>query len=98
MSHTFEELVAKQRAANEAHARVVQLRETYGAPAQVRWTATQSETYETAGRAWRDLARDRTAALNEYASDEGRPRTQIEADVERAAETTGEGEPGEGDT
>ncbi|MFB7599195.1 hypothetical protein [Streptomyces sp. NPDC056160] len=85
MSHTFEELVAKQRAADEAHTRVEQLRATYGPPAQERWTGAQSETYETALRAWRDLARDLQTALNEYASDEGRPRHGVEADVERAA-------------
>ncbi|MEU7057137.1 hypothetical protein [Streptomyces sp. NPDC046197] len=97
MSHTFEELVAKQRAANEAHARVEQLRESYGPPAQVRWTGEQSETYETALRAWRDLARDLQAALNEYATDEGRPRPEVEADVERAARAArGDGD-GEGE-
>ncbi|MFF9126927.1 hypothetical protein ACF09J_27215 [Streptomyces sp. NPDC014889] len=90
MSHTFEELVAKQRAADEAHARVEQLRQNYGPPAQAQWTGTQSETYETAWRAWRDLARDLQAALGEYASDEGKPRTEIEADVERAARSAPE--------
>ncbi|MGW5198245.1 hypothetical protein [Streptomyces spiralis] len=92
MSHTFEELIAKQRAADEAHTRVEQLRQNYGPPAQERWTGLQSETYETAWRAWRDLARDLQAALNEYASDEGRPRTEVEAEVERAARPAGEGD------
>ncbi|MFF4791672.1 hypothetical protein ACFY2M_18375 [Streptomyces sp. NPDC001276] len=90
MSHTFEELVAKQRAADEAHDRVEQLRKNYGPPAQAQWTGTQSETYETAWRAWRDLARDLQAALGEYASDEGKPRTEIEAEVERAARSAQE--------
>jgi uncharacterized protein YukE len=90
VSHTFEELVAKQRAADEAHTRVEQLRVDYGPPAQERWTGSQSETYETAWRAWRDLARDLQSALSEYASDEGRPRTEIEADVERAARSAPE--------
>ncbi|PZH13403.1 hypothetical protein C1I97_11265 [Streptomyces sp. NTH33] len=94
MSHTFEELVAKQRAAGEAHARVERLRENYGPPAQERWTGPQSETYETAWRAWRDLARDLQAALSEYASDEGRPRAEVEAEVERAARTAGEADQG----
>ncbi|MET8246480.1 hypothetical protein ABZV31_19885 [Streptomyces sp. NPDC005202] len=89
MAHTFEELVAKQRAANEAHARVVQMREALGAPAHERWTGAQTETYETAWRAWRDLARDLQAALNEYASDEGRSRADVEADVERAIQEGG---------
>ncbi|MEU6807948.1 hypothetical protein ABZ920_02810 [Streptomyces sp. NPDC046831] len=89
MSHTFEELVAKQRAADEALARVEQMRAKYGPPAQERWTGVQTQTYETALRAWRDLARDLQAAVNEYASDEGRPRTEVEADVERAARDGG---------
>ncbi|NEA44792.1 hypothetical protein [Streptomyces sp. SID10815] len=89
MSHTFEELVAKQRAADEAHTRVQQLRENYGPPAQVRWTTLQSETYETAVRAWRDLARDLQSALNTYATDEGRPRAEIESAVTREAHPDG---------
>ncbi|MFF9410152.1 hypothetical protein ACF1B0_32185 [Streptomyces anandii] len=92
MSHTtFEELVAKKRAADEAHTRVEQLRSTYGPPAQARWTGTQSETYETALRAWRDLDRDLSTALNEYAGQEGRPRTEVEGEVARAAREDGEG-------
>nr|BFD81090.1 hypothetical protein StreXyl84_04910 [Streptomyces sp. Xyl84] len=90
MSHTFEELVAKQRAADEAHTRVEQLRAAYGPPAQERWTGMQSETYETALRAWRDLARDLQTALNEYANHEARPRAEIEAEVERAARPEGQ--------
>ncbi|GAA2924233.1 hypothetical protein GCM10010524_62060 [Streptomyces mexicanus] len=89
MSHTFEELVALQRAADEAHTRVEQLRRTYGPPAQERWTGLQSETYETAWRAWRDLARDLQAALSEYANVERRPRPEVEAEVERAARSAG---------
>ena len=81
MSHTFEELVEKQRAADAAHAQVQALRNTYGAPAHGTWTEVQTEMYETAVRAWRDLARDAQAALNEYARDEGRSRTDVEADV-----------------
>ncbi|GAA1012276.1 hypothetical protein STXM2123_471 [Streptomyces sp. F-3] len=89
MSHTFEELVAKQRAVDEAHTRVEQLRENYGSPAQERWAGPQSETYETAWRAWRDLVRDLQAALGEYASDEGRSRAEVEAEVVRAARSAG---------
>ncbi|GHD88385.1 hypothetical protein [Streptomyces naganishii] len=92
MSHTtFEELVAKKRAADEAHARVAELRTAYGPPAQSRLTGTQSETYETALRAWRDLARDLSTALNEYAGQEGRPRPEVEDEVARAAREGGEG-------
>jgi hypothetical protein len=87
VAHTFEELVAKQRAADEAHARVLHLRDTYGAPTAAPWSQAQTDTYETAWRAWRDLARDTQAALSEYAKDESRPRNAVEADVRRAAKT-----------
>jgi hypothetical protein len=84
VSHTFEELVAKRRAADAAHAQVEELRETYGPPAEARLTATQADTYETAVRAWRDLARDLQTALSEHARDEGRSLTEIEDEVQRA--------------
>lgn len=83
--HTFEEIVEKQRAADAAHAQVKGLRNAYGSPTRETWTETQTETYETAVRAWRDLARDAQSAMNEYAKDEGRPRADVEADVEEAA-------------
>ncbi|MFJ8487306.1 hypothetical protein ACIRBZ_02820 [Streptomyces sp. NPDC094038] len=85
MAHTFEELVAKHRAADAAHDKVLELRDTYGPPARQQPGGAQSETYETALRAWRDLARDELTAVNEYARDEGRARAEIEAAVERAA-------------
>ncbi|MGW1726985.1 hypothetical protein ACWCQK_29195 [Streptomyces sp. NPDC002306] len=85
MADTFEELVAKQRTAYEAHRRVLQLRDTYGAPTAEQWTQQQSDTYETAWRAWRDLARDVQASVTEYAKDEGRSRYDVEADVKRVA-------------
>ncbi|MBL1104059.1 hypothetical protein JK361_05470 [Streptomyces sp. 5-8] len=87
MAHTFEELVQKQRAAQAAHATVEDLRQTYGPPAERRMTGAQSGTYETALRAWRDLARDVQTAVSEYAKESGRPRTEVEAEVERAAAT-----------
>ncbi|MFG2128331.1 hypothetical protein ACGFNV_11085 [Streptomyces sp. NPDC048751] len=85
MAHTFEELVEKQRTANEAHVRVVQLRDTFGAPTAEPWTKEQTDTYETAWRAWRDLARDVQSAVTEYAKDEGKLRHDVEADVKKAA-------------
>ncbi|MGW2485962.1 hypothetical protein ACWCV9_01915 [Streptomyces sp. NPDC001606] len=85
MAHTFEELVQKQRAAEAAHATVEELRSTYGPPAERGMTGAQSGTYETALRAWRDLARDVQTAVSEYAKQTGRPRAEIEEEVERAA-------------
>jgi hypothetical protein len=85
VAHTFEEIVEKQRAADAAHAQVDELRNRYGSPAHESWTEAQTGTYETAVRAWRDLARDARTAISDYARDEGRPRTDVEADVEEAA-------------
>ncbi|MFF4685409.1 hypothetical protein [Streptomyces sp. NPDC001307] len=85
MAHTFDELVQKQRAADAAHATVEELRDAYGPPAERRMTGTQSGTYETALRAWRDLDRDVQTALSEFARETGRPRPEVEAEVARAA-------------
>ncbi|KUN76161.1 hypothetical protein [Streptomyces griseoruber] len=89
MAHTFEELVAMQRLADETHAQVEELRDAYGPPTATPWSETQTETYETAWRAWRDLARDVQAAVTAYAKDEERPRSDVEAEVKRAAKSPG---------
>ncbi|MCF3130094.1 hypothetical protein [Streptomyces olivochromogenes] len=88
MSFTFEELVAKQRAADAAHAQVMELRDAYGPPAEAQLTGAQKETYETALRAWRELARDVQTAVSAYARDTGRARPELEAEVEKAAAAT----------
>ncbi|MEU5535408.1 hypothetical protein [Streptomyces sp. NPDC020362] len=85
MAHTFEELVEKQRAADAAQRTVEELRDTYGPPAEQGMKGAQSGTYETALRAWRDLARDVQTAVTDYARETGRPRVEVEAEVERAA-------------
>ncbi|MFJ3214022.1 hypothetical protein [Streptomyces flaveolus] len=85
MAHTFEELVEMQRRADEAHAQVQQLRDQYGPPAHTEWSEQQSQTYETAWRAWRDLARDVQAAITEYAKEQGEARYDAEASVKKAA-------------
>ncbi|MFD3735008.1 hypothetical protein [Streptomyces sp. NPDC058632] len=84
MTVTFEELVAKQRAADEAHVRVRHLRETYGPPTRTKWSSRQTTTWETAWRAWRDLARDVQVAVSEFARAEGKPRHVVEAEIGRA--------------
>ncbi|GAA3819272.1 hypothetical protein ACFS5L_43665 [Streptomyces phyllanthi] len=94
MAHTFEELVGMQRAADDAHARVEALRERFGPPTAHEWTQAQTDTYETAWRAWRDLARDVQAAVTEWAKGEGKSRGEVEADVKRAVRHAG---PGTGD-
>ncbi|MDL5205669.1 hypothetical protein [Streptomyces sp. ALI-76-A] len=83
-THAFEELVAKQRAADQAHNRVEELRHSFGPPTEHLWTQQQTATYETALRAWRDLDRDARSTLAEYAKERGRPRQEVQADVEAA--------------
>ncbi|MEU9337731.1 hypothetical protein AB0D49_31975 [Streptomyces sp. NPDC048290] len=84
MAHTFEELTGMQRAADHAHDQVRQLRDQYGPPTAHPWSDQQTETYETALRAWRDLARDVQAAVTEYAQEQGIARSQAEEDVKSA--------------
>ncbi|WP_030837147.1 hypothetical protein [Streptomyces sp. NRRL S-475] len=84
MAHTFDELVEKQRAADEAYARVRHLQDAYGPPTRTKWSDQQTTTWETAWRAWRDLARDVQAAVTGYAKQEGTPRQEVEARVKEA--------------
>ncbi|WP_030420492.1 hypothetical protein VM636_00725 [Streptomyces sp. SCSIO 75703] len=96
MAHTFEELVHKRRAADQAYHRVEELRDSYGPPTQQQWTARQSHTYETALRAWRDLDRDVRTAMTEYVKEEEEDGSRqsiesIEQEVGRAAGGTGPG-------
>ncbi|MFH9015150.1 hypothetical protein ACH4C6_27715 [Streptomyces sp. NPDC017943] len=95
MAHTFEELVEKQRTADEAYARVRQLQDAYGPPTQTKWSEQQTTTWETAWRAWRDLARDVQAAVTAYARQEDTARTEIEARVKEAVRH-GEADAGSG--
>lgn len=88
MGHTFEELVEKQRAADQAHHRVEDLSRAYGPPAEHKWSKKQTLTYETAFRAWRDLDRDIRSAVAEFAKEQGRARQQVEADVRTAVART----------
>lgn len=82
VGRTFDELVALQRAAEQAQNRVEELRDQYGSPtADGGWSAPQTETYETAWRAWRDLARDARAAVSEYAAATRVPQYEVEEKV-----------------
>ena len=85
MAHNFDELVEKQRAADQAHHVVDELRHSYGPPSQEGgWSGRQAATYETGMRAWRDRAREARTARTEYAKDSGKPRNEVEADIEEA--------------
>ncbi|MDQ1050762.1 hypothetical protein [Streptomyces sp. V4I2] len=88
MGHAFEELVEKQRAADQAHHRVEDLSHAYGPPAEHKWSMKQTTTYETAFRAWRDLDRDIRTAVAEYAKEQGRARQEVETDVRAALRRT----------
>ncbi|MDN0197887.1 hypothetical protein [Streptomyces sp. S.PNR 29] len=92
MAHTFEELVEKRRAADQAHNRVEELRDSYGPPTQAKWTQRQSRTYETAVRAWRDLDRDVQAAMTEYAREHGKTRRAVEARVRKVIQGAEQGQ------
>jgi hypothetical protein len=83
VAHTFDELVELQRAADQAHNRVEELRDAYGPPSAGQWTEEQTSTYDTAWRAWRDLARDVQAAVTEHAKEEGQLRGDVEAAVKK---------------
>lgn len=85
VAHTLDELVEMQRAADQAHAQVQQLRDQYGPPTAAPWSDQQTETYETAWRAWCDLARDVQAAVTEHAKAEGQLRFDVEAAVKKQA-------------
>lgn len=89
VARTFDELVAMQRSADQAHLRVEQLRDDYGPPAHTHWTQLQNDTYDTAWRAWRDLARAVQSAVTEYAREQGIARNEVEADVKTTARHSG---------
>ncbi|MFD0034386.1 hypothetical protein ACWGDS_46525 [Streptomyces sp. NPDC055059] len=84
MADTVEELVGMRRATDEAHMRVMELRERLGPPVLEPWSEAQTTTYETAWRAWRDLERDLQDAITQYAKNEGLDRTGIEKAVRNA--------------
>ncbi|MFF3346451.1 hypothetical protein [Streptomyces sp. NPDC002779] len=82
MAHTFEELIQKQRAADEAHRRVEALLVQYGPATHIGgWSGMQRQTYNTAWRAWRDLERDAHTAIAEYAREQGASLSGVEAEV-----------------
>ncbi|MFJ7073765.1 hypothetical protein [Streptomyces sp. NPDC098781] len=95
MTTIFQELVAKERAAEQAQSRVEELRGMYGPPTQQGgWSPRQTETYNTALRAWRDLAREVQIAVADYAREQGEARSDVEEQVHKAVlhtETGGAG-------
>ncbi|MFC5220229.1 hypothetical protein [Streptomyces coerulescens] len=92
MTTIFQELVAKERAAEQAHSRVEELRGMYGPPTQQGgWSPRQTETYNTALRAWRDLAREVQVAMADYARERGQTRSDVEDQVHKAVLQTDRG-------
>ena len=91
MAKTFEELVEMQRTTGDAYSNAAELRELYGPPTATPWTKQQTDTYETAFRAWRDLDRDLRTEITEYAKAHDRVRSEVEAEVEAHAAEPPEG-------
>ncbi|MEU5380726.1 hypothetical protein ACFYYI_32135 [Streptomyces sp. NPDC002387] len=91
MAHSFDELVELQRAADQAYNRVEELRDSYGAPTASIWTGEQTETWETAWRAWRELARDVQIAVKGHAQEQGQSRHEVEAALRKATRHGDEG-------
>ena len=85
MAHTFEDLLTMQQAADEAHARVEQLRSEYGPPTATTWSDEQTAAYDQAWREWRKLAGEVQAAVTEHASEQGLGRYDVEMDVKKKA-------------
>lgn len=79
----MEELIEKQRAVDEAHGHVEELRGRFGPLSAGPLTPVQVVAPETAWRAWRDLERDRKNAVAQYANESGRPRPDVEHDVRK---------------
>jgi hypothetical protein len=77
VAHTFEELVEKQRAADQAHATVQALRSKGDPPA-----------YETAWQVWRDLAQDVRGAVTVHAQEQGAVRAGVELAVKKVVRHT----------
>ncbi|BBC92250.1 hypothetical protein SRO_1074 [Streptomyces rochei] len=92
MAHTFEELAEMQKATDAAKAQLEQLRDQYGPPTARPWSEQQTQTYETAWRSWRDLARSVQAAVTEHAKASGQPRVEVEAGVR--SDSVRHGQPG----
>jgi hypothetical protein len=72
VAHTFEELVEKQRAADQAHVTVRTLRDQ-----------DDPAAFETAWQAWRGLAQDAQAAVTEHAKEQGAMRAGVELEVKK---------------
>ncbi|MGN9763055.1 hypothetical protein [Streptomyces sp. SD31] len=85
MTQTFEDLVGLQLEADEAHARVLELRDTFGRPTAGPWSEEQTAAYEEAWQEWRDRAWKTQRAVTSYAKEADRPRCEVEADLRKQA-------------
>ncbi|MFE2583011.1 hypothetical protein [Streptomyces sp. NPDC059378] len=85
MARTFDELVEMQRAADEAHSRVLELQDAYGRPTATPWSTQQTEEYQRAWQHWRELAGTVQAAVTGHAREQDKPRFDIEAAVRTKA-------------
>lgn len=80
-----DDLLALQRAADDAHAQVKALSEEYGRPTQEGgWTDEQHETWDAALAVWRDRGAEAQAAVAEHAKATSQDRAKLEAAVKKA--------------
>jgi hypothetical protein len=74
-----------QQAADEAHARVLALRDEYGPPTAAAWSDEQTAAYEQAWQEWRKLGAEVQSAITEHAAEQGLGRYNVETDVKKKA-------------
>jgi uncharacterized coiled-coil DUF342 family protein len=86
MAHTIDALVAMQREADEAHARVQEMTAAFSKGGT--WSEEQNNEHSQAWREWRERAEEVQQAITEYAAAEDKLRYDIETDVKRQARHT----------
>ena len=67
--------------ADEAHSRVLELRDAFGRPSAAAWSDEQTAAYEKAWGVWRTRAREAQLSVSAYAVQEGEPRFGVEVAV-----------------
>lgn len=81
----YDELVALQQAADDAHAQVLALSAEYGRPTRDGgWTPEQHADWQAAWLAWSDRAAIVQAAVTEHAAATGQDRGKLEQAVKSA--------------
>ncbi|MCX4778191.1 hypothetical protein [Streptomyces sp. NBC_01264] len=80
-----DDLLALQRAADEAHAQLKALSEEYGRPTQeVGWTEEQHAAWDEALEVWRQRGAEAQQAVTDHAAATSQDRGKLEAEVKKA--------------